>query len=740
MNDTSAQVPRPSQAQVLTYTSGRMGISAVPGSGKTWTLSRLAANLVSTYPLERDQQVLVVTMSNSAAGNFQKAVRGFLQGADLGTGYRVRTLHGLAVDILSERPGLVGLSDDFQIVPEEEADSILDEALTAWLRTHGGWAHEAYLLPEELEKRYTHGKFADDAPDIVRAFIKQAKDERARPERLRAAVDAIGAGWVLAQMCVSVYEQYERGLRYRGGVDFQDLIALALTALEADPDYLARLRHRWPFVLEDEAQDSSRLQEKMLRLLVGENGNWVRVGDPNQAIYETFTTADPRFLRDFLKEEGVRALTLPESGRSAPRIIGLANALIQYSEQFADPAVRLRQPLTPPYMQPLAAGNPPDEPDAIRIQPAAHEQSSTAEREVVAKDVQAWLTDNPTKTLAILVPSNPYGTEMAALLRDMEIEHLEVLRNTTDTRKVVGAIFRIIRLISEPLDARYLIEVYRVWLRDMPDAPFIDEDIGLLRTLKRVENYILPGVLGDDWLGQTVSSFEDPERFERLSAFRSVVARWMRAALLPIDQLVLVIAGDIFRHPADIATAHSLAIHMGGVARSSLSLRLPDFSAELSAIASNAQKFVGIGAEDQQFDPARHPGKAIVMTMHGAKGLEWDRVYLMSVNNYDFPSADAGSSFRSERWYVRDSLSLQAEALAQLKSLLTGADYVEGVATHDDRVKIVAEKLRLLYVGITRAKSSLVITWNTGRESRGTKLTAAAPLPRLYEWAKRMGS
>ena len=72
-----------------------------------------------------------------------------------------------------------------------------------------------------------------------------------------------------------------------------------------DRDLLGRLQHQWPYILEDEAQDSSRLQEEILRLLCGEGGNWVRVGDPNQAIYETFTTANPQFLRDFLNKEDV---------------------------------------------------------------------------------------------------------------------------------------------------------------------------------------------------------------------------------------------------------------------------------------------------------------------------------------------------------------------------------------------------------------------------------------------------
>ena len=60
-----------------------------------------------------------------------------------------------------------------------------------------------------------------------------------------------------------------------------------------------------------------RWTEKV-RLLAADSGNWVRVGDPNQAIYDTFTNADPRFLRSYLDEEGVTRVVLPESGRSQP--------------------------------------------------------------------------------------------------------------------------------------------------------------------------------------------------------------------------------------------------------------------------------------------------------------------------------------------------------------------------------------------------------------------------------------
>ncbi len=105
-------------------------------------------------------------------------------------------------------------------------------------------------------------------------------------------------------MGAAIYADYQRALAYRGAVDFDDLIRLALQALESDEALLLRLRQRWPYILEDEAQDSSRLQERILRTLAGPTGNWVRVGDPNQAIFETFTTASPEHLRRFLRRGG----------------------------------------------------------------------------------------------------------------------------------------------------------------------------------------------------------------------------------------------------------------------------------------------------------------------------------------------------------------------------------------------------------------------------------------------------
>jgi len=117
--------------------------------------------------------------------------------------------------------------------------------------------------------------------------------------------------------------------------------------------------------------------------------------------------------------------------------------------------------------------------------------------------------------------------------------------------------------------------------------------------------------------------------------------------------------------------------------------------------------------------------------------LEWDRVYLMSVNNYDFPSLDLYDTYFSEKWFVRGKLNLEAEALSLLDGLIHDdqslIELEEGAATLDSRIEYAAERLRLLFVGITRARRELTITWNTGRRGDCTPAYPLLELQRYWE-------
>jgi len=221
--------PRPTQAEILNYTGGTMGISAVPGSGKTHTLSALAARLVEKNVLKMHQQtelekfeqeILIVTFSNSAVANFSSRIAGFLNenGMVPGIGYRVRTLHGMAVDIIRGRAESFGIDPDFVILDEIACDALLIRAVDSWLEKDSRVVYEAFaestISQNQREKFYTE-KWRSDVIGISRNVISQAKDYMMLPETIRQTISSVeiaGSYRILAAIC-DIYETYQSLLK-----------------------------------------------------------------------------------------------------------------------------------------------------------------------------------------------------------------------------------------------------------------------------------------------------------------------------------------------------------------------------------------------------------------------------------------------------------------------------------------------------------------------------------------------
>lgn len=736
--------PRPKQREALAYRQGYMGVAAVPGSGKTATLSCLAAKLLAETDLDDGQEILIVTLVNSAVSNFARQINDHVEANDLlpGFGYRVRTLHSLANDIVRQKPTAAGVDENYIIVDERESGEILADAVEAWIRKNLETA-DVYLAAEYRGKPYyRRHHWSQMVTETAGVFIRQAKDELLSPDDLHKRMASQKDELLLARMCLDIYQDYERALAYRGAVDFQDLVRFALQVLCRDESYLASLRHKWVYILEDEAQDSSRSQEHILRLLAGESGNWVRVGDPNQAIFETFTTADPKYLREFIDAKVVVRRVLPNSGRSTRSIQKLANYLIEWTFRHPSQAIRERMPLSAPYIQPTPKGDPQPNPQggkwSVILDSEAY--SYTQEALTVVESCRRWLTEHPDETVAILTPRNARGSEIVNRLRGAKIPYVENLKNTSSTRAVIGSLTRVLEYLADPKDAARLARLYEVWMRDYRDdretLASIAEVMKELRRIRHVEDYVAPRSRMSDWLEDHLPAVNNGALYDHLQDFRERIGSWLRAAELPIDQLILTVAGELFTDVSDIATAYMVALHLARLSENHPQMRLPEFAAELYDIAKNRRKFSGLADDKSRFNPDAHKGKVTVTTMHKAKGLEWDRVYLISVSNYDFPSADPHDSFIGEKWFIRDKLNLSAEVLAQLVALHGDETYQEGKATLSARIAYAAERLRLLYVGITRARKELIVTWNTGR--RGDAVEAKPLVALRTFWEKEL--
>jgi DNA helicase II / ATP-dependent DNA helicase PcrA len=297
-----------------------------------------------------------------------------------------------------------------------------------------------------------------------------------------------------------------------------------------------------------------------------------------------------------------------------------------------------------------------------------------------------------------------------------------------------------VQYMADPTKSSALAELFNNYAEYTTEKGRKDERIqqvsSVLQKLDKIEDFIAPKP-GGIFLEILLTNLKDPFLVDILTGFQEKVHFWQKASLLPIDQFILTIAMTLFTQAADLATAFKIANFLERNQKLHPEWNFNDFAGQLNSIAANRIRMAGFSDEDIGFDPELYKGKVIVSTIHKAKGLEWDRVYLLSVNNYDFPAFEEKDEYIAERWFIRDKLNLQAESLAQLKALANDiADEKndrEGNATQQARLDYCAERLRLLFVGVTRARKELILTWNTGQRGQCRPAVAFKELARYWE-------
>ncbi|MBF2097855.1 MAG: ATP-dependent helicase [Gloeomargaritaceae cyanobacterium C42_A2020_066] len=686
---------RPSQQAIVAYSGGYLGVAAVPGSGKTTTLAALACELIATQ-LQPDQQVLVVTYQNSAVDNVrQRILAGLTERGLWPTGFEVRTLHSLAYGILREHPDLAGATFDFAIADEPTAGRLLEEACQLWQEQH------PTLMADWGMEEAVRQKWPDTLRNLAKVTIRTAKHESLSPQAVAARLPQASEFLRIGQ---GVYQIYQQRLQTNGALDFDDLAARAVALLQQSPYVAEQLRARWPFILEDEAQDSTPLQERLLGLIAGEPGNWVRVGDPNQAILSTFTASDPRFLRRFLERPDVQRHPLPESGRSGRPIINLANYLVRWTCEahplaaIRESAFRLQviEPTAPDDPQP----NPLDAECRIKFEVFSGPREEVTE---VAKRAGRFVAQAPDWTVGILVRTNETGYRIAEQLRAAEVPHVEYLQNTSTSRQVAQVLGAILAYLAQPLSGTALWHAYEQVATVRPDLrPDLSPNLRYLLkdNCRRPEALIFPTPGTDPALSLPQVARFKPEDYEFALAWADCLRPWLLARQLPIDELVLTLAQDLFSE-AQLATAQKIAQFLRRLADQEPTWTLPELAAALQDV-DNQSRFAGLSQEEYGFSPT--PGVISLTTLHKAKGLEWDLVYLVGVDDYWYPHT-------LESWPRPSALLLGEEPEVVVRAELLREEKASSLtATERARLANLAESLRLLYVGITRARRYLCLS------------------------------
>ncbi|MBQ6520250.1 MAG: ATP-dependent helicase [Anaerolineaceae bacterium] len=728
-------LPRPDQQKALEYKGGEMGISAVPGSGKTHTLSALAANLVEKLLMSQQgdydpkKEILIVTFSNSAAENFSRRIYSFLLDRHLppNLGYRVSTLHALALDII-----LGHETNELKVVDEANAGILMNDSIRQWIDEDKRKTFDK-ISNRGMSKRTLDGfyatKWEKTLRDIMPNVVSRIKDCLLSPEELRGRISSVEDefGRAVLEMSCGIYEIYQKKLKNFPGRDFSDMITEACLILKNDPGYLEMLQDRWLYILEDEAQDSSPSQTEILKMLSAKSGNWVRVGDPNQSINGSFTTANPDILRNFIKN--VNNVPLEYSGRSQYYVQNLANGLINYCTKKQESVIG--GSLTGPYMKEVPEGgtqkNPERNAARVGFDPAPYDKMS--EIKTVCKRAVEYIRCHRQETVAILVSDKYVGSyyaEEIAKSKEDVIEFFNGSKKTQDTAKLISSV---LKMLDDPSNYINMDELFGKMFNEERKGEYYLSTVNqracreTMNTLMMSDNSIFSPVNfifpdSENEVKQKIKNKNlQSEAYRALFVFRRLVRRWLGVRNLTTEQMIISIGQDLFTNTEDLALTSQIAKIMADEQHMKPELDLKDIAISVNNI-SKTKLYSGIEASDGSYDPEKCKGKIVLINYHKAKGLEWDQVFLTGCNNRNFPSGSAEERTACNRTpFVFGNFYLESEIQQALKSLISGeqdGEYVPGEGTALYWDNYVQEKMRLLYVCITRAKKGIYISWNNG--------------------------
>ncbi len=309
----------PQQLAAVTAPPGAALVIAGAGAGKTRTLTyRVAYLLEQGVPPER---ILLLTFTNKAAREMMRRVADLL-GSDLSNLWG-GTFHAVGHRVLRQHAEALGYRRDFTILDREDARDLVQACLDA--------------APVDLTG--TRFPKADVLADI---FSMSINTDRTIPQVIAAQYDYFRA---LTPQIVELHQRYQRRKQESSVVDFDDLLSLWLRLLQEHPDVCELYQRRFHFVLVDEYQDTNRLQSDLIDLLAARHRNVMVVGDDSQSIY-SWRGADFQNILQFPKRYPEAVVYKIETNyRSTPEILQVANAAIAANTcQFAKQLTPARKP------------------------------------------------------------------------------------------------------------------------------------------------------------------------------------------------------------------------------------------------------------------------------------------------------------------------------------------------------------------------------------------------------------
>jgi DNA helicase-2/ATP-dependent DNA helicase PcrA len=666
--------PTGEQQEVLDLGLISMRIRAGAGTGKTTTVAMVIANLISRQGIE-PEQVLGITFTNKAASELADRVRSAVGGTEPARQVEVHTYHGFAAQILSEFGVLAGVDPRVKVITPTFARQLLAET---FLRTD-----YRYL---DITLASTH--------DRIRKLGDRLGDHLLEPETLLdlpVRDDVEGARHEMATTLV----QYGLDKRRLGVVDYGDLVTLSTRILTTHPELATVVRDRYRLVVLDEYQDTNPAQRVLLTTIFGNGFPVVAVGDEDQTIYEWRGASAEnfeRFAEHFRSPDGSapREMGLRLSRRSGQAILDVANAV----RAVANPGADWLMPAT-------------DSPGEVTTYWAS---TAIEEAEWIADTFEGLReTGVPWKEMAVLFRKNKDFAVMVDVLTRHDIP-LEVA-NVGGLMSVpeVADLRAWLTVLERPEDSASLTQIlfgsrYRLGLADLarmtrhiaslvPDDPDAEapEPLSLIDALEDVDGLDLRPEAA-----AALRHFRD--------TYRHLLLESQGIALVELCRMILDVTGawrDIEALPRNQRLTARLNLH-----------RMLDLAEDWSPLKGRPSltaflDYLGAMEEEpaDELDSARLSGEDAVtlVTVHRAKGLEWDTVAIPAVTERNFPSVSA-------QFPNPVAVADHVPADLRLDDVLAGAPDDVDQARAFFRDLHARQEWRVAYVAVTRAKRRLMVS------------------------------
>jgi len=619
------------QREAAETVEGPVLILAGAGSGKTRTLTYRIANMVDNLGLPSDQ-ILGVSFTNKAAKEMRERVITLL-GARKARKIALLTFHSLGVRILKKEIDKLGYHLNFSIYDQSDQISIIREALKHY---HADKKFDTKDVQSKISFLKNAGITEDDFADSVHF----------NPE------DPYSHATEYA------YRYYQEKLKFFNAIDFDDILFLTLKLFRNNPDIAKAYSEKYQYIMIDEYQDTNTLQFELVRHLTVTHNNLCVVGDDDQSIYG-FRGADITNILEFEKTfPGAKVVKLEENYRSVSSILDLANHVIKENKKRRDKTLWSQK-----------------KSDHIPLLWAMADMEHEAEV-IVEEVVRHQGNGGHLADIAILYRSNTQAPPIEDQLRMSQVPYTIIGGQKFYDKKEVKDLMSYLFVILNPNDQMAIRRILNIPHRGIGNVT--------------LEKYLAKSAEDNIPLFEALEKYPaiDPQRSAGIVKFVELIRKYKQVfKTYPLAQSISTLIEEIdylnfidkqYDNAKQVERRRKDVMYF-----IESSERFTNYYKENADLKTFCERLLLQDSQDKEElndgeDHDVRKNEVTLMTLHSSKGLEFDTVFLVGV---------------------------EEETLPHKKTITQGED--------------ISEERRLCYVGITRAQARLIMTYCKQRKLFG---------------------